>query len=97
MAKCFAIDLKTLGIHKSMSSSMHSSEFDTALFIVCHAIEDLGYEIIEFSNHRPLTAEEHIKKNRIVSVLETLTLGIPSDVIVKVKVSLTQIGVTFLY
>lgn len=97
MSKSYAIDLNTLGLNNRKEKYLNASQTDTALFIVCQAIEDLGYQVEEYGSNKPLTKEESIFKNRVVGVLETLTLGIPSDVVVKVKPSLTQIGICFLY
>lgn len=84
MSKTFLVELSKVSHGNLLMKNINSLELDRARFIACRGLEDLGYSVDDYISQGTITAEEE----RLISLLqpniEEFTLGIPTDVRVKI-------------
>lgn len=84
MSKTFLVELTKVCRGNLLAKNMNSSELDRARFIACRGLEDLGYSVDDYIDQGITTPEEEQLIALLQPDFEQFTLGVPTDIKVKI-------------
>lgn len=84
MSKTFLVELSKVSRGNLLTKNISSSELDRARFIACRGLEDLGYSVDNYIDQGVTTPEEEQLISFIQASFEDFSLGVPTDIKVKI-------------
>lgn len=84
MSKTFLVELSKVSRGNLLTKKISGSELDRARFIACRGLEDLGYSVENYIDQGVTTPEEEQLISLLQSDFESFSLGVPSDIKVKI-------------
>lgn len=97
MSKTFLVTLTSLSPGVSSALLAKGSERDTARFILCQALSNLGYDVEDSFETSELSEKDNVLLQTIIPLLEEQTLGVPTDSTLRISTHAIGFTVSLLY